>query len=58
MQILKWVCFIIVCLDTVGYIIEFGTGKRKGGFGSLIGMLGGIAARCFVLYGTLTCWLL
>lgn len=58
MQILKWICFIIVCLDTVSYIMEFGAGKRKGGLGSLIGMMGGIGARCFVLYGTLTCWLL
>ena len=29
MQIFKWLCFIIVCLDTVSYIMEFGTGKRK-----------------------------
>lgn len=58
MQIFKWICFIIVCLDTVAYIMEFGTGKRKKGFASFVGMLGGIGARCFVLYGTLTCWLL
>lgn len=31
MQIFKWICFIIVCLDTVAYIMEFGAGKRKKG---------------------------
>ncbi len=56
MIVLKWICFILVCLDTVGYIIE--GAKDIENIGSLIGLLLGIAARVFVLYGALTCWLL
>ena len=56
MIVLKWICFILVCIDVVGYIIEK-AGDMKS-IASLIGLLLGIAARVFVLYGTLTCWLL
>lgn len=54
--ILKWICFILVCLDTVSYIIE--KVDKLNDYCIVIGMLLGIAARVFVLYGTLTCWLL
>lgn len=56
MKFLKWICFLLVCLDVVGYVIE--KGKELDSFGNLIGLLIGIAARVFVLYGTATCWLL
>lgn len=56
MVVLKWICFILVCIDVVGYIIE--KARDMESIASLIGLLLGIAARVFVLYGTLTCWLL
>lgn len=56
MIVLKWICFILVCIDVVGYIIE--KARDMESIASLIGLLLGIAARVFVLYGTLTCWLL
>lgn len=56
MIVLKWICFILVCIDVVGYIIK--KARDMEGIASLIGLLLGIAARVFVLYGTLTCWLL
>jgi hypothetical protein len=56
MMVLKWLCFILICIDVVGYIIE--KSREMEGIGTLIGLLIGIAARVFVLYGTLTCWLL
>lgn len=56
--VLKWICFIIVCLDTVSYVMEFGNKEKRGrGLGVLIGMICGITARVFVLYGTATTWL-
>lgn len=57
MIILKWICFILVCFDNVTYIITKANSKSKG-LAFLIGLLLGIAARVFVLYGTATCWLL
>lgn len=56
MIILKWICFILVCLDTVSYIM----GKKDDikSVASLIGLCLGIAARVFVLYGVVTCWLI
>lgn len=56
MIVLKWICFILVCLDVAEYIIE--KAKNMDSIGVLIGLLIGIAGRVFVLYGTLTCWLL
>ena len=56
MTVLKWICFILVCLDTVGYIIE--QGKKREGIGHLIGLCLGIAARVYVLYGAVAYWLL
>lgn len=61
-MILKWFCFILVCLDTVAYIIN-GADKIKEEYktsnkiGRLVGLCAGIAARVYVLYGTGTCWL-
>ena len=61
-MILKWICFLLVCLDTVNYIIngadkikeEYRTSSKIGRF---IGLCTGIAARVYVLYGAGTCWL-
>lgn len=59
MQILKWICFVIVCIDVIAYILDFGNGKREiNGASTIFGMLIGVAARVFVLYGAATCWLL
>lgn len=54
--ILKWICFLIVCIDTVAYIVSK-TDKLNDGT-VVVGLLIGIAMRVFVLYGTATCWLL
>ena len=56
MIVLKWICFILVCLDTVGYIIK--KGSEINGVASLIGLCLGIAARVYVLYGAAAYWLL
>lgn len=56
MMVLKWICFILVCMDTIAYIIE--RGKRLNGVGSLIALCLGIAARVYVLYGATAYWLL
>ena len=61
-MVLKWFCFILVCLDTVAYIINQadkiksynGTASKVSG---CIGLFVGIAARVYVLYGAGTCWL-
>lgn len=56
MIVLKWICFILVCLDVVTYIIK--QGKEMDGIGNFIGLCLGIAARVYVLYGTAAYWLL
>lgn len=60
--ILKWICFIITCTDTLAFIINKPTEvikkDLKWKLHTLIGFSCGIAARVFVLYGILTCWLL
>lgn len=56
MTVFKWFCFILVCLDFVGYIIEKANNMKS--IASLLGFLFGIACRVFVLYGTATSWLL
>lgn len=61
-MVLKWICFIIVCLDTVSYIVEQANriekqNKASSKAGSLLGLCVGIAARVYVLYGAGTCWL-
>lgn len=63
MMLLKWICFILVCLDVVGYIIEKtdmirNEIKSSSKISRLIGMLLGITARVYILYGAATCWLL
>lgn len=63
MIILKWICFILVCLDVINYIIkqadktknESSSSSKAGRF---VGFLLGIASRVYVLYGTATYWLL
>ena len=55
-MILKWICFILVCLDTVSYIVT--QGSKSDGAAKFIGLCVGIAARVYVLYGTASCWLL
>ena len=63
MKYLNWVCFILICLDTVSYIIDQGNriGHAKDAstkVAKFIGLCVGIAARVYVLYNTLNCWLL
>ena len=63
MTILKWFCFILVCTDTVMYVISQivknkSDTKMSKIIGDSIGLIIGILARAFVLYGTATCWLL
>lgn len=63
MKFLKWVCFILVCTDVIGYIIGAAKDMEKetklsGKLGRLTGLLLGVAARVFVLCGAATGWLL
>ena len=62
MTILKWFCFILVCTDTVMYVISQivknkSNTKMSKIIGNSIGLIIGILARAFVLYGAATCWL-
>ena len=56
MEFLKWICFLLVCGDTLGYILQ--KANKLNEWETVIGLCIGTAMRCFVLYGTLTCWLL
>ena len=63
MTILKWFCFILVCTDAVMYVISQivknkSNTKMSKIIGNSIGLIIGILARTFVLYGAATCWLL
>ena len=63
MTILKWFCFILVCTDAVMYVISQivknkSNTKMSKIIGNSIGLIIGILARAFVLYGAATCWLL
>lgn len=58
MEVLNWVCFILVCTDVVGYIANKARDEKCRGFVCLIGVLIGIAARVYVLFNTATYWLL
>lgn len=63
MKFLKWVCFILVCTDVIGYIIGAAKNMEKeielsSKLGRLTGLLAGVAARVFVLYGAAAGWLL
>lgn len=62
-MVLKWICFILVCLDTLSYIISQvdnirNKKKTTGKVGGFIGLCVGIAARVYVLCGAATCWLM
>lgn len=52
----KWFGFILICADTVGYIVE--QANKLDGIARLIGLSAGIALRVYALYGAATCWLL
>lgn len=54
MIVLKWICFLIVCSDTVAYIMQKSNISDIG----IIGVFIGILARVYVLYNTITYWLL
>lgn len=56
MTILKWFSFVLVFTDFVGYILR--AARKLDGIGGLFGFVIGILCRAFVLYGTITCWLL
>lgn len=56
MLVLKWICFIIVCLDVVAYLGD--KLDNKANIATIIGVFLGILARFYVLYGTYTCWLM
>ena len=63
MKFLKWICFILVCLDTLSYILNQADNiknenKTSSKIAKFLGLCSGIAARVFVLCGTATCWLL
>lgn len=63
MKVLKWICFILVCLDVLSYIIEEAdkvkiASNKSSAVGKFVGMCVGVAARVFVLCGTATEWLL
>jgi hypothetical protein len=63
MKFLKWICFILVCLDTLSYILNQADNiknenKASSKIAKFLGLCSGIAARVFVLCGTATCWLL
>lgn len=49
MIVLKWFCFILVCLDVLSYIIDKATQIKS--FAGMLGLITGIAARVYVLYG-------
>lgn len=54
MLVLKWICFIIVCLDVVAYLGD--KLEQKADNVTTIGIFLGILARIYVLYGAYTCW--
>lgn len=55
MIVLKWICFILVCIEALVYVTTgLLTIKSVGGF---IGLLIGAASRIFVLYGAAAYWL-
>lgn len=63
MKIVKWICFILVCCDAIAYVFSKLCEANKDNtvckkLGRSIGLILGIFARTFVLYGAATCWLL
>lgn len=55
-SVLKWICFIIIFLDAVGYIIT--SVDKVENIPTLIGLCIGVAARAYVLYGACAYWVL
>lgn len=55
MIVIKWISFILVCLDTLSYMID---GTKKEGTASFVGLCIGSAARAYVLCNTVIYWLL
>lgn len=62
MKIIKWFCFVLVCLDLIKYVSDklkqADTTVISERLGASIGITIGILARTFLLYGAATCWLL
>jgi hypothetical protein len=56
MKVWKWFCFILICADTVSYIIN--KSKEVENVAGLMGLMTGITARGCALYGLVTYWLL
>ena len=56
MKIWKWLCFILLCVDTVKYIVSHT--EDVDSVAVLLGLMTGIAARGCALYGTVTYWVL
>ena len=56
MTVLKWFSFTLIFLDFMSYIIE--KAIEIDNIGGVLGLIIGILCRSFVLYGTVTCWLL
>ena len=52
----KWFCFILICADTVSYIISHA--ERVENVAGSLGLMTGIAARGCALYGLVTYWVL
>lgn len=62
MKVLNWICFILVCLDTLSYILEQAdkinnTSELSSRVAKFMGLLTGIAARVYVLYNAAAYWL-
>ena len=60
MAVLNWICFILICMDVVAYVMgkttEMNNASSK--FAFIIGIMIGVAARVYVLYNAATYWLL
>ena len=56
MKVWKWFCFILICSDTVKYIITHA--KNVDSVAGILGLMTGITARGCALYGTVTYWVL
>ena len=62
MIVLKWICFLVVCIDVIKYIVEQTIRiiiecKISGKAGGFIWVCLGIAVRVSVLYGIAVYWL-
>lgn len=57
MTLIKWICFILLCGDAYAYVY-YTVKKGNPTLGISIGLILGIMARVYALYGLATCWLL